>query len=134
MYNLRWAGFARQVARLILDFYASRPIGQANKCVLDRCCELGIWQYIFLKRDIGSVVLACQNICSTMPKMVVSTLSLVKRICTRPCKRLVFEMKKVQEALLDVGWKNVYFARVQDVREPIDDPKKEGRVFVVVSR
>lgn len=50
MYNLRWAGFARQVARLILDFYASRPIGQANKCVLDRCCGAGHLAVHFLEK------------------------------------------------------------------------------------
>lgn len=29
-YNLRWSGFARQVALFLLDFYAATPIGQGN--------------------------------------------------------------------------------------------------------
>jgi hypothetical protein len=46
----------------------------------------------------------------------------------------VFEMAKVKEALLDVGWKNVYFARIQDLKMPLDEPEKEGRVFIVTSK
>ena len=34
-YNLRWSGFARQVAPLILDFYAATPIGHKDRTVLD---------------------------------------------------------------------------------------------------
>ena len=30
----------------------------------------------------------------------------------------VFEMERVKKALLDVGWKNVYFARIQDLKTP----------------
>lgn len=45
-----------------------------------------------------------------------------------------FSMERVREALLDVGWKNVYFARVQDLQTPLAEPEEEGRVFVVVSK
>jgi hypothetical protein len=41
-YNLRWSGFARQVAPLILDFYAATPIGHKDKTVLDLCCGAGM--------------------------------------------------------------------------------------------
>jgi SAM-dependent methyltransferase len=34
----------------------------------------------------------------------------------------VFEMNKVKYALLDVGWKNVYFAQIQDLKTPIIEP------------
>jgi hypothetical protein len=40
-------------------------------------------------------------------------------------------MAKVRDAMLAVGWKNVYFARIQDLRTPLDEPEKEGRVFIV---
>jgi SAM-dependent methyltransferase len=46
----------------------------------------------------------------------------------------VFEMERVKNALLDVGWKEVYFARIQDLRTPITEPEKEGRVFIVASK
>ncbi|MEM4203821.1 MAG: class I SAM-dependent methyltransferase, partial [Candidatus Methanomethylicaceae archaeon] len=46
----------------------------------------------------------------------------------------VFEMEKVREALLDIGWKNVCFVRIQDLQKPLDDPEREGRVFVVASK
>ncbi len=36
--------------------------------------------------------------------------------------------------LLEIGWKNAYCARVQDITTPIADPEKEGRVFVVASK
>lgn len=46
----------------------------------------------------------------------------------------VFEMERVKKALLDVGWKNVYFARIQDLKTPLDEPEREGRVFIVASK
>jgi len=45
-----------------------------------------------------------------------------------------FEMGKVKNALLDIGWKNVYFAHIQDLKTPIIEPEKEGRVFIVASQ
>jgi len=45
-----------------------------------------------------------------------------------------FEMAGVKSALLDVGWKNVYFAQIQDLKTPITEPEKEGRVFIVASK
>ena len=46
----------------------------------------------------------------------------------------VFEMARVKSALLDVGWKNVYFAQIQDLKTPIIEPEKEGRVFIIASK
>lgn len=46
----------------------------------------------------------------------------------------VFEMERVKCILLDVGWKNVYFARIQDLKTPLDKPEMEGRVFIVASK
>jgi hypothetical protein len=46
----------------------------------------------------------------------------------------VFDMEKVKDALLDVGWKNAYFARIQDLKTPLDEPELEGRVFIVASK
>jgi SAM-dependent methyltransferase len=46
----------------------------------------------------------------------------------------VFELDKVRDELILAGWKEVYFARVQDLANPINEPEGEGRVFVVASR
>jgi hypothetical protein len=46
----------------------------------------------------------------------------------------VFEMESVRETLLEVGYREPCFARVQDLRSPIEEPEKEGRVFFVASK
>jgi ubiquinone/menaquinone biosynthesis C-methylase UbiE len=46
----------------------------------------------------------------------------------------VFEMEKVKQALRNAGWKNVHFAQVQDLKTPIMEPEKAGRVFIVASK
>jgi len=46
----------------------------------------------------------------------------------------VFEMEAVKNALIDVGWKNVSFAQIQNLKAPISEPEKEGRVFIVASK
>jgi hypothetical protein len=45
----------------------------------------------------------------------------------------VFAMETVRKALLDAGWRNVHFARIQDLSTPLAEPEKEARVFVVAS-
>lgn len=40
-YDRHWAGFARQVAPLIFNFYAETLPGRAKKAVLDLCCGTG---------------------------------------------------------------------------------------------
>jgi SAM-dependent methyltransferase len=49
IYNTRWAGFARQIAPLILDFYTATPMGQVNNSVLDLCCGTGQLSVHFLE-------------------------------------------------------------------------------------
>jgi SAM-dependent methyltransferase len=46
----------------------------------------------------------------------------------------VFELEQVKETLLQTGWADVYFTRIQDLTTPIVEPEKEGRVFVVASK
>ncbi len=46
----------------------------------------------------------------------------------------VYEMEGVKEALLEVGWSDVFFARIQSLSTPLDEPEKEPRVFVVVRK
>lgn len=241
VYNIRWSGFAKQVAPLILDFYAATPIGQKNKTVLDLCCGTGHLAVHFLEKgyrvvglDLSEYMLhyarenARQYIESgqatfvqgdasdfTLDKhfgLVVSTFDSLNHLeneqALRRCFQCVyavsdgyfifdlntrrglrrwnsiqvddsdddaliiirgiydgqsdkawtkisgflrlpdglyerfdetafntvFEMERVKDALLDVGWKNVYFSRIQDLKTPLDDPEKEGRVFIVASK
>lgn len=43
----------------------------------------------------------------------------------------VFDLEDVRRSLLDCGWENVHFARLQDWGTPLVEPEKEGRVFIV---
>ena len=47
---------------------------------------------------------------------------------------LVLEMEKVRQALLSAGWRQVHFAKIQDINTPLSDPEKEPRVFVVARK
>jgi hypothetical protein len=49
-------------------------------------------------------------------------------------EHLLTIMEKVERALLDIDWKNVYFAHVRDLKAPLTKPKKEGRVIFVASK
>jgi len=46
----------------------------------------------------------------------------------------VFDVPRVRNALLDIGWREVHFARIQDLRTPIEKPEEEGRVFFVAQK
>jgi SAM-dependent methyltransferase len=41
VYNLRWAGYAQQVAPRLLDWYADLPLSQTNRSILDLGCGTG---------------------------------------------------------------------------------------------
>jgi SAM-dependent methyltransferase len=45
----------------------------------------------------------------------------------------VYALENVRTLLLEVGFDDVYFARLQDLSEPLSDPEEEGRVFVVAN-
>jgi SAM-dependent methyltransferase len=47
----------------------------------------------------------------------------------------VFEMDRVKTMLVDVGWTEVCFARIGDLRSslPVSEAENEGRVFIVAS-
>ena len=47
---------------------------------------------------------------------------------------VAFDLAEVQKALLQTGWASVYFARFPDLATPLDDPEREGRVFVVAHK
>ncbi|HEX2905580.1 MAG TPA: class I SAM-dependent methyltransferase [Phototrophicaceae bacterium] len=46
----------------------------------------------------------------------------------------VFDLAWVKQTLLEIGWQDVYAARLQDLKTPLAEPEKEGRVFFVARR
>jgi len=240
VYDAKWSGFAKQVAPLILDFYAATATGREDKSVLDLCCGTGHLALYFLERgyrvvgiDLSEHMLylaeenARRYIESGQAKfvrcdasdfaleerfgLVVSTYDSLNHLeneeslrrcfqCVRTVSKgffifdlntrsglrrwngiqvdessddaliinrgiydgqgekawtrisgffrmanglyerfeetvfnTVFSMERVRQALLDAGWRNVHFARIQDLNTPLVEPEKEGRVFVVAN-
>lgn len=49
IYDQRWAGFARQLAPLVREYYEKTPLGQENRSLLDLCCGTGQLALHFLE-------------------------------------------------------------------------------------
>ncbi len=242
VYNLRWAGFANQVAPRLLEFYGRTPVGQMHKTVLDLCCGTGQLAQCFLEKgyrvtglDLSEHMLdyARENNRAYVESgqarfvegdaanftldgqfgLVVSTFDALNHLPDEQalrncfqcvCKVLVeegyfifdlntrqglrrwnglnvddgediviitrgvndeehgkayteisgfvreedgryerfrqvayntaFELTRVKNALLELGWREVHLARLADLSVPADDPESEGRVFFVARR
>ena len=46
----------------------------------------------------------------------------------------VLGMENVRRALIEIGWREVYFARIQELGIPIENPEQESRVFIVARK
>ena len=46
----------------------------------------------------------------------------------------VFDLSRVKAALEEAGWREVYFARGQDLTTPVAEPESEGRIFIVAQK
>ena len=46
----------------------------------------------------------------------------------------VFELQAVRLALLETGWRSVYFARLASLNEPVADPEAETRIFILARK
>jgi SAM-dependent methyltransferase len=46
----------------------------------------------------------------------------------------VYDLAAVQQALLEAGWREAYFARLPELNTPLEAPEREGRVFVVAQK
>lgn len=241
VYNRRWIGFARQVAPLLLDFYAATPLGQENKQVLDLCCGTGqvalhflsrgyqvtgldlsehMLQYAqenarifmeigharFVQADVTNFTLderfglaistfdalnhldneaalrACFHCVATVcdgififdlntrlglrrwnsievddsnDDMLIVNHGIYAVEAERSWMRVVgfvrqpeglyerfeetvyntvFDLARVEALLYETGWKDVYFAHLRDLKTPLDEPEKEGRVFIVAQK
>lgn len=51
VYNRQWAGWARRIAPLVLDFYERSPVGATNRALLDLCCGTGQFAEEALTRE-----------------------------------------------------------------------------------
>jgi SAM-dependent methyltransferase len=243
VYNLRWAGFAQQVAPRLLAHYAATPLGQTHRTLLDLCCGTGQLAHYFLQQgfqvtglDLSEDMLdvARHNLADYLEQgqaelvlgdaaafrlnkkfgLIVSTYDALNHLptfddlcwCFRSvwnalepggtfvfdlntrrglsqrwnsiaidesdeaivitrgiydgesdkaqvrisgCVRLpdghyerfaetmhntVFELGAMRDALLEIGWPTVHFARSEDLGTPLADPEAEGRVFIVAAR
>jgi SAM-dependent methyltransferase len=241
VYNLLWAGFARDIAPRLHEFYARSPIAAENRSLLDLCCGTGQLSAYFLEQgyrvtglDLSEAMLryAEDNVRTFVEAgkarfvqgdaanftldesfgLVVSSFDALNHLpdigALRDCFRCVyavtveggmfifdlntrvglrrwnhmnvtetddvlianrgiydggdkaytringfirdddgrysrfeetvyntaFDLSQVHERLLEVGWRNPYFAVIGDLVAPLEEPEREGRVFVVASR
>lgn len=241
VYNQMWAGFARDVAPRILDFYAETPLAATNQHLLDLCCGTGQLALYFLEHGYNVVGLDLSDAMLNYAResaamfvqagqarfvqgdaaafslddrfgLVVSTFDALNHLpdfeALKRCFACVhavtlvggcfvfdlntrtglrrwnnlsvqetddvlivnrgiydggdkayahingfvreddghysrfeqtayntaFEMEAVRTALLDAGWHRVHFALAAALAAPIDEPEREGRVFVVAAR
>lgn len=242
IYNLRWIGFATQLAPRILECYERTPMGQTNKSLLDVCCGTGQLAVYFLEHgyrvtglDLSEHMLrfARENSARYVETgqakfvqadasnfalddqfgLVVSTFDALNHLedeqALKSCFQsvfavlvrdgyfifdlntraglarwnsisvedteeimivnrgiydgqsdkamtritgfvrnpdgryerfaetafnTVFDMARVHHSLMEVGWREAYFARGQDLQTPIDEPEREGRVFFVARK
>ncbi len=47
---------------------------------------------------------------------------------------VAFNLQAVKKALLETGFHNVRFAKLQDLTAPVDDPERENRIFIVAEK
>jgi SAM-dependent methyltransferase len=243
LYNLRWGGFAQEVAPRIREVYECTPLGQVNRSVLDLCCGTGQLATLFLQAGYTLVgidssehmlLYARENAGRFLSTgqarfmqgdaarfalddrfgLVVSTYDALNHLendqALQQCFRCVFtvlepgglfvfdlntrlglrrwnsieiddssnqllvvtrgiydqagdkawnlvtgfiqeenglyrrvdqtafntvfELEHVKNALLECGWRDVYFAKRQDLKTPLAEPEKQGRVFIVAGK
>jgi hypothetical protein len=47
---------------------------------------------------------------------------------------VAFALDAVKEALQDIGFRHVRFARLQDLQAPVEDPERESRIFIIAEK
>jgi len=45
-----------------------------------------------------------------------------------------FDLEEVRKTLLEVGWRNIHFAKYTDLRRQVDEPEKVCRIFVIAGK
>ncbi len=46
----------------------------------------------------------------------------------------VYNLKEIKNMLNDIGWREVYFANVNNLKNKIYEPEKEGRIFIIAKK
>ena len=46
----------------------------------------------------------------------------------------LFEMAAVKDALIDIGFSEVQFARIEDLTSTVEEPEDLGRVFIITRK
>lgn len=46
----------------------------------------------------------------------------------------VYDLKEVENMLNDIGWREVHFSNINDLKDKIDEPEKEGRIFIIAKK
>jgi SAM-dependent methyltransferase len=46
----------------------------------------------------------------------------------------IFNLAAVKDGLVDVGWKDIQFAHIDNLENPVQDPEELGRVFVLAQK
>jgi SAM-dependent methyltransferase len=47
---------------------------------------------------------------------------------------VAFDLQAVKFALHEAGFRSIYFARLQDLDAPIDEPERENRIFILAKK
>lgn len=45
-----------------------------------------------------------------------------------------YQLEEVRRILEDVGWKDIYFARMKELDKNIEEPEKEDRIFIIAKK
>jgi SAM-dependent methyltransferase len=110
--------------------------------VFDMNTELGLRHWTFVDaRDTADHMIVNRAIFDERASCAVMRVSGFIRTRTGLYERFeevlrntVFAMEDIRRALIETGWSSVYFARLQDLRRPIDRPEEEERVCVVAQK
>ncbi|NLM97824.1 MAG: class I SAM-dependent methyltransferase [Halanaerobiaceae bacterium] len=46
----------------------------------------------------------------------------------------VYDLNEVKDMLNEIGWGEVYFANINDLSNKIDEPEREGRIFIIARK
>lgn len=107
IYNQMWAGFARDLAPRILDYYADTLLASTNQSLLDLCCGTGQLALHFLEHGYRVVGLDLSD-------------------------AMLEYARESADMFVQSG--QARFIQGDAAAFALDEPEREGRVFFVASR
>lgn len=111
--------------------------------IFDLNTRLGLrrWNNLLVDDSRDEVMLVTQGIFDPHSERAITRISGFVQIAGERYERFeetvyntAFDLQAVREALLEVGWREVHFARLQDLATPLAEPEQEGRVFIVARK